>query len=174
MRIRRVAYWVTPGRKNAYGNNHERTDILAKTERLHVPTAPGAKLKDAPVHLSKQEFGRRLHEKLLALNMRPAELARRANLSRNNISAYINGRSYPSRTSLQAVAKALSCDPDDLLPNFMESAIRGEQMPGFQIKSSVADPGTAWLTINRQVSIAAAMAIGKILADELIDEKKRT
>ena len=146
------------------------------TRAAHIPavdstTAVG--IKDIPMHLTKQEFGHRLHERLLAKNMRAAELARRANLSRNNISAYVNGKSYPSAVSLQAIARALDCEPDDLLPNFKEGRIRSETMPGFQIKSSVVEPGMSWLTINRQVSTALAMQIGALLEAERTEQTRK-
>ena len=47
-------------------------------------------------------------------------------------------------------------------------------MPGFMVKSSVADPEMTWLTVNRQVSTSAAMQIWKILeADRLRDGDRK-
>jgi transcriptional regulator with XRE-family HTH domain len=134
--------------------------------------APGVSAtKDAPRHLSKQEFGQRLKRKMIEKGLHHAELARRADLPRNNVSTYINGRSYPSETSLAKLAKALGVSADDLLPNRVELAIRGEQMPDMQIKASVSDPNRSWLQINRLVSTNCALAIAKLLQDDLNDPK---
>src|SRR6185295_1530438 len=124
---------------------------MARTQKHHIMSdAPNnAVTADAPRHLSKQEFGRKLHKLMLEKGMHHAELARRADLPRNNISTYINGRSYPTEQSLNKLAKALGVRPDELLPNRAEMAIRGEQMPDLSMKSSIADPGLSWLVINR-------------------------
>lgn len=135
--------------------------------------APGnPKTVDAPRHLSKQEFGRRLNQAMKAKGFHHAELARRADLPRNNISTYINGRSYPTEQSLAKLAKALGTTPDELLPNRAELAIRGEAVPDLSVKSSVADPGKAWLVVNRLVSTKLAAEIMTKLEDErLLDLK---
>lgn len=126
-----------------------------------APGVPGT--KDAPRHLSKQEFGQRLKRKMVEKGMHHAELARRAELPRNNISTYINGRSYPSEISLGKLAKALGVSMDELLPNRLELAIKGEAMPDFQIKASVNDPKRSWLQINRLVMTSTAIEIAVLL-----------
>ena len=141
---------------------------MAKAAKVIVSDAPGNRetAKDAPRHLSKQEFGQRLKRKMVEKGMHHAELARRSDLPRNNISTYINGRSYPSEQSLGKLAKALGCEPDDLLPNRLEMAIRGEQMPDMQIKASINDPKRSWLQINRLVMTSNALRIALILQED--------
>lgn len=61
-------------------------------------------------------FGEAIKERLTALNMRPSELARRANTSRQNIGRLINGvvhpitGAYPTAdlATVEAIAKALN------------------------------------------------------------------
>jgi transcriptional regulator with XRE-family HTH domain len=102
-----------------------------------------------------------------------AELARRADLPRNNISTYINGRSYPTEQSLAKLAKALGVSAEDILPNRTELAIRGEAIPDVSMKSSIADPGKSWLIINRLVSTKLAAEIMTKLEDERLAELRK-
>jgi transcriptional regulator with XRE-family HTH domain len=145
---------------------------MARIQKLHIQSdVPGNPVTaDAPRHLSKQEFGRRLNKLMSAKGMHHAELARRADLPRNNISTYINGRSYPTEQSLAKLAKALRVTPDELLPNRAEMAIRGEAMPDLSMKSSVADPSKAWLVVNRLVSTRLAAEIMVLLEKERLSE----
>src|SRR4051812_46239708 len=79
---------------------------------------------DTPTpHLTKQEFGQRLHKLIIA------KFARSADLPRNNVSTYLNGRSYPSEQSLAKLATALDVTPDEILPNRAELPIRGGEPP---------------------------------------------
>jgi transcriptional regulator with XRE-family HTH domain len=137
------------------------TNVVVSDVRLK-----GRNKDDAPRHLSKQEFGQRLKRKMVEKGMHHAELARRSDLPRNNISTYINGRSYPSEQSLLKLAKALDTSADELLPNRLEMAIRGEQMPDMQIKSSISDPNRSWLTINRLVLTTTALKIAQLLQED--------
>jgi transcriptional regulator with XRE-family HTH domain len=142
---------------------------MARIQKHHImsDTAPSTALAlDIPKHLTKQEFGRRLNQLMLNKGMHHAELARRSDLPRNNISTYINGRSYPTEQSLAKLARALGVTPDELLPNRAEMAIRGEAMPDFSMKSSVADPSKTWLNVNRLVSTAVAVKIAVLLEEE--------
>lgn len=102
--------------------------------------------------------------------MHHAELARRADLPRNNISTYINGRSYPTEQSLMKLAKALGTTPDELLPNRAEMAIRGEAVPDVSMRSSVAEPGRSWLIVNRLTSTKLAAEIMVMLEKERLAE----
>lgn len=145
---------------------------MARMQKHHIMSdAPGNPVAvDLPKHLTKQEFGRRLNQLMLKKGLHHSELARRADLPRNNISTYINGRSYPTEQSLAKLAKALGVTSDELLPNRAEMAIRGEASPDFSMKSSVADPGKTWLTVNRLVSTTVAVKIAQLLEEERLAE----
>lgn len=66
-------------------------------------------------------FGDEIKERLIALNMRPSELARRAKTTRQNIGRLINGvvhpitGAYPTAEldTVEAIAVALDWDIDD-------------------------------------------------------------
>lgn len=124
---------------------------------------------ETPRHLSKQEFGRRLYRIMTEKGLRQSELARRADLPRNNVSSYVRGLSYPSRMSLVKIAKAVGVEPDVLLPNYTESAIRSEETPDLSFKTSMGDPGMSWLVVNRQVSTAIGVQILGLLEKDRAD-----
>lgn len=128
---------------------------------------------ETPRHLSKQEFGRRLYRIMTEKGLRQSELARRADLPRNNVSSYVRGLSYPSRMSLVKMAKALGVEADILLPNHTESAIRSEESPDLSLKSSMAEPGMSWLIVNRQVSTSTGVRILNLLEEDRAGGKNK-
>ena len=141
---------------------------MARREKHHIISdAPGNReTVDMPRHLSKQEFGRRLEKFMAAKKWNQSDLARHTGMSRNNISVYINGRSYPSESNLVKLAKALGVTPDELLPNRAEFAIRGEANPDISMRASIGDPGHSWLIVNRLVSTGLAAKIMVMLENE--------
>lgn len=139
---------------------------MTTTERTHI-------LKEAedsaPRHLSKEEFGRRLYRLMIKKGLRQSDLARRAGMLRSNVSAYVRGNAYPTSVNLTKLAKALDCEPEELLPNHLAGSI-AEDRPAFEIKVSPADPTRAWLKIDRAVSADTASQIAAlILADGTAD-----
>ena len=109
---------------------------------------------------------------MLAKGLHHSELARRADLPRNNISTYVNGRSYPTEQSLLKLAQALGTTPDALLPNRAEMAIRSERAPDLSLRSSVADPSKSWLEVNRLVSTHLGAKIMLMLEEERLEDVK--
>lgn len=70
------------------------------------------------------DWGRRLLRLMLRRGMRQSELARRAGMPRNNVSTYVNGRSYPTPLNLQRLALALGVGVGEIaLP--IEVAVAG-------------------------------------------------
>lgn len=73
---------------------------------------------------AKIEFGRRLQRLMVERNLNQSDLARKAKaflptgakFGRDSISVYIAGKSLPRPTQLEAICKALNCEPADLLP----------------------------------------------------------
>lgn len=120
-------------------------------------------------HLSKQEFGRRIYTLMNAQGWHQSELARKSGLTRDSISTYINGKVFPTPQKLAKLAKALEVPPESLLPNHLESAIDAD-MPSFEMRVSPNAPGTAWLRVNRLVSVKTAVRIADLLQeDDVID-----
>lgn len=123
----------------------------------------------APKHLTKQEFGRRLYKLMLDRGWHQSELSRQSGLPRDSISVYVRGKSLPTPTSLQALARAFGLEPAELLPNHIESAI-DEDNPALEMKVSPNAPNVAWLRVNQLVSIKTAVKIVEMLeADHASD-----
>lgn len=134
---------------------------MTRNPRWHVDEVP-ADPEYTPKHLTKQDFGRRLYKEIMQRGWNQSELARQAGLTRDSVSTYIRGRAFPTPKSLQALAEALGLRPADLLPNAMEGAVDADD-PAFEMRSSPAAPGFAWLRVNQLVSFGAATRIAEIL-----------
>jgi len=118
-----------------------------------------------PKHLAKEEFGRRVFNLLRDRGWNQSDLARQAGLGRDKISVYITGKAFPTPASLKAIADALHVKPEELLPNHFESAIDADN-PAFEMKVSNAAPNTAWLRVNRLVSMVTAVKIAELLQND--------
>lgn len=57
------------------------------------------------------EFRKRLKQKMDEKGLKQIELANKAGIERSLISSYLSGRYEPKDESLQALARALDCDP---------------------------------------------------------------
>lgn len=145
---------------------------MVRKMRTHVVGGDSATPSEfRPKHLTKQEFGRRLYNVMLAKGWHQSELARQSGLPRDSVSTYIRGKTLPTPNNLQALAKALTVEPEALLPNHIESAI-DEDEPAFEIRASAASPGKAWLRANRLVSFTTAVKIAELLeADDAVTKK---
>ncbi len=138
---------------------------MTNKTRFHIDELPEGGF--APKHLAKEEFGRRVYKEMMARGWNQSELARQADLPRDSISTYVRGVSFPSPKSLQKLADALGVLPADLLPNSVESAI-DEDNPSLNMRVSTAAPNSAWLQVNRLVSLStAARVIELIEADNV-------
>lgn len=124
------------------------------------------------------EFGRRLQARMIALGWNQSELSRRAteflpkptkgqvqghSLGRDRISSYIRGKYLPRPEALAAIAKALKCQPEDLLPAAGVPSV-GEEGPLMEMKS--LDSNRVAIRINRVVSQKTALAIMTLLSEE--------
>lgn len=129
---------------------------MTRSTRFHIDELPSGDL--TPKHLSKQEFGRRLYQEMMAKGWNQSELARQAELPRDSVSTYVRGVSFPTPKSLQKLANALDLSPAELMPNSVESAIE-EDSPSLNMRVSTGAPNTAWLQVNRLVSLTTAVKV---------------
>lgn len=123
-----------------------------------------------PKYLTKQEFGRRLYSLMVSRGWTQSEFSRRSGIPRDSISTYVRGKSLPTPPNLKMLAAAFDISPDDLLPNYVEGAMADEESPSFEMKVSNAAPGTAWVRVNRLVSMTAAIAIASILENDHVSD----
>lgn len=63
-----------------------------------------------------QEFGRRVAKLLRLMNWTAGEMAHRAGLTADQISAFVGGRAKPTFVELMLLAHACGVEPDDLVP----------------------------------------------------------
>lgn len=115
---------------------------------------------------AKQTLARKIHRAILEKGWTPAELARRANLSRDNISTYMRASSLPSGESLAKLAKALGMESDDLLPNRPDATYSDPDSPTLEITATPSNPGKAWLRVNQLISMSTATKIAELLQNE--------
>lgn len=126
-----------------------------------APTPEG----ERPKHLTKQEFGRRVYRLMTERGWHQSELARQAELTRDAVSTYVNGRSLPDPRNAQKLADAFGMTVEQLLPNLVEQSIDRDP-PAMELKVSALNPNVAWLRINRLVRTDNAMQIMSILRDD--------
>lgn len=133
--------------------------------RTHIGISDAPTTTLRPKHLTKQEFGRRVYNLMVAKGWNQSELGRQADLPRDSISTYIRGKALPTGVSLDKLASALGVATEELLPNHIESAI-DEDNPAFEMKVSTSAPGMAWVRVNRLVSTATAVRIADLLEND--------
>lgn len=135
---------------------------MAKNVRTYMGGDTPTPEAERPKHLTKQEFGRRVYRLMTERGWHQSELARQAQLTRDAVSTYVNGRSLPDPKNAKRLAEALGVTLEALLPNIAESAIDRDP-PAMELKVSALNPDVAWLRINRLVETDKAMQIMSIL-----------
>lgn len=128
-----------------------------------------------PNYLDKQQFAARLDRARQAKNWSQSELAREATkmlsggkpVSRDDISRYVNGLSFPGPAKLNAIAAALGMEPETLLPNIAQNAIAADEHPSFVMKAIESAPGVAWVSVNRLVKLSTATRIATLLEEDM-------
>ncbi|HEY1090179.1 MAG TPA: hypothetical protein VGE47_03740, partial [Burkholderiaceae bacterium] len=81
------------------------------------------------------------------------------------VSTYIRGKVLPTSLSVHKLADALGVSPDNLMPNYVKEAVNSEN-PEFEIRANPGMKGTAWLRVNRLVSMKTALRVMDILENE--------
>lgn len=127
--------------------------------------------------MAKQDFGRRLQQLLDERMWSQSDLARKVEevtgrrMGRDAVSTYINGRSFPTPTSLNQLCQALSLTREQLFPKAPINAPRNEH-PAFEMRTASGDPGRAWVRVNQSMSFETATEIARLLNIENNKDKK--
>lgn len=116
-------------------------------------------------HLLKAEFAKRLYTKVAEKGWTQSEFARNCDLARDAISTYIRGRSIPSPQALKKMADVLDVRPEDLLPNYFESA-HNKQEPAFELRDVPNEEGYMWIRLNMRLPKKAAMKIFMLVQED--------
>lgn len=143
---------------------------------VQEPAQPGAEFDAKQI---KAEFARRLEAFRVRRGWNQSELARRATdqlpkpapgqkrhhkIGRDLISHYSRGLMLPGNVVLEALAKALGVEKNQLMPPMMVPHVAVGEAPPFAMKA-LAD-GRAELNVNRVVRMETAMKIMAMLAEE--------
>ncbi|MEP3248081.1 MAG: helix-turn-helix transcriptional regulator [Sneathiella sp.] len=123
----------------------------------------GKSIKGAPKEVIRREFANRLQSAMIDKGWNQSELGRRANLGRDNISAYIRGISIPGPLHLNALAVALDVKTEELLPSDAMPSI-DQAVPALDVRDT--GKGMAWLRVNQAVEWDAALKIMAILKSD--------
>jgi transcriptional regulator with XRE-family HTH domain len=115
--------------------------------------------------ISKQEFANRVYEAMLKKGWTQSQVARYANLNRDQISTYVRGKSLPSPQNLIKLSSALQVRPEELLPNYMADA-DDSTLTKLQLKEIHGDDKQMFLTVNMKVNKKTALKIFTLLQDE--------
>ena len=115
-------------------------------------------------HLTKEEFGKRLYTLMREKGWNQSQLAKYAGMGRDNVSQYIRARSFPTPENASKLATALGVKPEELLPNYYESALERES-PETEYRSIPNDPDHVWLRINRRCKKSVALKILGMIED---------
>ena len=127
----------------------------------------------APKQLSKQEFGRRVYQLMIAKGWRQSDLARQSGIPKDSISTYIRGKVLPTPVSVSKLAEALGVSPEKLMPDHIESPANVEN-PELEIRANPGMNGTAWLRVNMLVSMKTAAQIMDLLENENVAHAGRS
>lgn len=134
----------------------------------HYNTLHEVPKDDGTAQAIKNQFARNLEAKRIALGISQSELARRASeylpeprkgqkqgkkIGRDQISHYSRGISLPRPETLAALAKALRCTPQELMP----AGVPSTSAPQYRI--TALPDGKAVLTVNQTLSAETALKI---------------
>jgi plasmid maintenance system antidote protein VapI len=117
---------------------------------------------------AKVKFGERVYRAMADKGWRQSDLARAAGITRDHISRYITGRSFPTESSLKSLAQALDTTPEELLPQRVHASYsRATHVPKvfapFTMHVDQSDPGVAWITVSRLVTVETAIEVANLL-----------
>jgi transcriptional regulator with XRE-family HTH domain len=134
------------------------------------------RVSDPLDELQARQFARKLYSAMRAKDLRASDLARLvwgehpdgSARNRDRISVYINGKALPERENLEAIARALDVDPEELLPS--AKPLGGE--PELQIVLVPHDSAHAVFKCNKRMSLVLACRLAALIAEE--DELTRT
>lgn len=123
-------------------------------------TAVGA----MPPEIRKAKFQQAVRDRLLELGLTQADLSRLTGIGRDSISVYCRGRSIAGPRHLDAIARALKCQPGDLLPGAEQRDKPADAAQALQV--TMSSPGRYWIKLNREVSQDTMMKVMAAIAAE--------
>lgn len=111
----------------------------------------------------KTEFGRRLKSLMLERGWNQSELARYADMGRDNVSGYINGKYLPNAKHLHKLARALHVDPQTLLPDTEALPLPPHEEEYLEIRDIPGRNECVALRINKRLPPDIAMKVMQVI-----------
>lgn len=138
---------------------------MVRQNRQAMPPSDAWANPMAPREITRQEFGRNLFKLMTDAGMNQSELGRAANVGRDRISNYVNGKAFPTPPIMQRLAIALDVTNETLLPNIVKEAMDSEY-PAIELRQASGHENKAWLRVNRSMSFATAAKIIALIEEE--------
>lgn len=121
------------------------------------------------------EFAKRVQHRMVMKGWNQSELARQASIhlaektgkrktmGRDSVSHYIRGENLPTPAHLHALARALGCEPFDLLPSVGMPSVDTKR-PSLRVDT--LESGRAHIVMDRVVSLATALKIQQAIMED--------
>ena len=123
---------------------------------------------DVPIEMLRKIFADNVKRRMWAKGWNQSELARQAarympkkRLIRDNVSKWLREKVLPDSLHLRALAKALGCAPEELLPARPSGS---KEHPAFSMQTT--GDGNVWLRVNQAVPLSVASKIAALLDNE--------
>lgn len=122
------------------------------------------------------EFAKRVQHRMVAKGWNQSDLARQAsvhltekagkrkNMGRDSVSHYVRGENLPTPAHLYALAKALGCEPHDLVPSIGLPSVDDKRKPAMRVDT--LESGRAHIVMDRVVSLATALKIQQAVMED--------
>lgn len=111
----------------------------------------------------KTEFGRRLKSLMLERGWNQSELARYAEMGRDNVSGYINGKYLPNAKHLHKLARALHVDPQTLLPDTEALPLPPQDEEYLEIRNIPGRHGQVALRVSKLLDPDTALKVMQVI-----------
>lgn len=97
-----------------------------------------------------------------------ADLARHAGLKKDVVSKTLIGRSFPTKASLDAMARALGVPISELSDVYVETdTVKDDAVMAMHVPQGRA--GVAWITVNKLVRTDTAVRVMQMIAEDDAD-----
>lgn len=122
------------------------------------------------------EFAKRVQHRMIMKGWNQSDLARQASvhlaekggkrksMGRDSVSHYIRGKNMPTPSHLHALAKALGCEPFDLMPSIGMPSVEDRKKPAMRVDT--LESGRAHIVMDRVVSLATALKIQQAIMED--------
>lgn len=119
-----------------------------------------------------QDIRDRLHEAISRIGLSQSEVARRAGITRDDVSRYVTGKTRPPAPKLASIAQVLGVRPSDLDPSSMvRGAARIADRNGYLVLPEAdREDGRVRLQVDMHISDERLGEILRILEREKADQ----